>query len=77
MEKRQREVFVKQKLEEEEKKNKVKRGAKLSESGGRPQKGTGGKCGRQLVHARCGRRKRGWRDEPRQMPSGKTGGVSN
>lgn len=62
MEKGQREIFLKQKLEEEEKKNKVKRGTKLSESGGKPQKYIREKCGRQPVHMCCGRRKRAWRD---------------
>lgn len=49
MEKGQREIFLKQKQEEENKENKVKRGTKLSESGGKPQKDTGGTCGSQLV----------------------------
>lgn len=49
MEKGQREIFLKQKQEEENKENKVKRRTKLSESGGKPQKDTGGKCGSQLV----------------------------
>ena len=62
MEKGQREIFLKQKLEEEEKRTRLKGGLSSQKVEESHKKDIGEKCGQQPVHMCCGRRKRAWRD---------------